>query len=55
LSFYNRFGPGINLHMDDLANAPNYLVRERVPRMEGDGPQGTRPLVRPLPARRIRE
>jgi formate dehydrogenase major subunit len=55
LSFYNRFGPGINLHMDDLANAPNYLVRERVPRTKEDGPQGTRPLVRPLPARRIRE
>jgi NADPH-dependent glutamate synthase beta subunit-like oxidoreductase/formate hydrogenlyase subunit 6/NADH:ubiquinone oxidoreductase subunit I len=55
LSFYNRFGPGVNLHMDDLANAPNYLVRERVPRKAEDGPQGTRPLVRPLPARRIRE
>ncbi len=55
LSFYNRFGPGVTLHMDDLANAPNYLVRERVPRKQEDGPQGTRPLVRPLPARRIRE
>ncbi|HLV99843.1 MAG TPA: FAD-dependent oxidoreductase [Ktedonobacterales bacterium] len=55
LSFYNRFGPGITLHMDDLANAPNYLVRERVPRRPEDGPQGPEPLVRPLPARRIRE
>jgi formate dehydrogenase major subunit len=55
LSFYNRFGPGITLHMDDLANAPHYLVRERVPRKPEDGPQGTEPLVRPLPARRIRE
>ncbi|HEY7348560.1 MAG TPA: FAD-dependent oxidoreductase [Ktedonobacterales bacterium] len=55
LSFYNRFGPGVNLHMDDLANAPNYLVRERVPRKPEDGPLGPEPLVRPLPARRIRE
>jgi formate dehydrogenase major subunit len=55
LSFYNRFGPGVTLHMDDLANAPNYLVRQRVPRKPEDGPQGPEPLVRPLPARRIRE
>ncbi len=55
LSFYNRFGPGVTLHMDDLANAPNYLVRQRVPRRPEDGPLGTEPLVRPLPARRIRE
>ncbi len=55
LSFYNRFGPGVNLHMNDLANAPNYLVRERVPRKPEDGPLGMQPVVRPLPARRIRE
>jgi formate dehydrogenase major subunit len=54
LSFYNRFGPGINLHMDDLANAPNYLVRQRVPRRPEDA-SVQEPLVRPLPARRIRE
>ena len=55
LSFYNRFGPGITLQMDDLAHAPNYLVRQRVPRKPEDGPLGQEPLVRPLPARRLRE
>ena len=55
LSFYNRFGPDVTLEMDDLARAPSYLVRQRVPRREQDNPLGTNPLVRPLPARPIRE
>lgn len=55
LSFYNRVGKGIALHMDDLARAPEYLVPQRVPRKPGDVPPGTNPLIRPLPARRIRE
>ncbi len=55
LSFYNRFGPDVNLAMDDLARAPSYLVKQRVPRREQDNPPGTNPLVRPLPARPIRE
>jgi len=55
LSFYNRVGEGVNLHMDDLARAPQYLVPQYVPRHEGDVPMGTNPLIRPLPARRIRE
>ncbi len=54
LSFYNRIGEGVNLHMDDLARAPEYLVPQRVPRKEGDVPPGTNPLIRPLPARPIR-
>jgi hypothetical protein len=41
--------------MDDLARAPSYLVRQRVPRKPADDPPGTEPLVRPLPARRMRE
>ena len=55
LSFYNRFGRDVNLEMDDLARAPSFLVRQRVPRKREDGPLGTNPVVRPLPPRRIRE
>jgi len=55
LSFYNRFGRDVNLEMDDLARAPSFLVRQRVPRKREDGPLGTNPIVRPLPPRRIRE
>jgi NADPH-dependent glutamate synthase beta subunit-like oxidoreductase/formate hydrogenlyase subunit 6/NADH:ubiquinone oxidoreductase subunit I len=55
LSFYNRFGRDVNIPMDDLARAPSFLVRQRVPRKKEDGPLGTVPVVRPLPARRIRE
>ena len=55
LSFYNRFGRDVNLPMDELARAPSFLVRQRVPRRPEDGPVGTNPLVRPLPARPIRE
>jgi formate dehydrogenase major subunit len=55
LSFYHRFGQDVNLEMDDLARAPSYLVRQRVPRKPADDPPGTEPLVRPLPARRMRE
>ncbi|HEV2405379.1 MAG TPA: 4Fe-4S binding protein, partial [Ktedonobacterales bacterium] len=55
LSFYNRFGRDINIPMDDMARAPSFLVRQRVPRRKEDGPLGQNPLVRPLPARRIRE
>jgi NADPH-dependent glutamate synthase beta subunit-like oxidoreductase/formate hydrogenlyase subunit 6/NADH:ubiquinone oxidoreductase subunit I len=55
LSFYNRFGQDVNLEMDDLARAPSYLVRQRVPRRPEDSPPGTQPLVRPLPARPMRE
>jgi len=55
LSFYNRFGRDVTIPMDDLARAPSFLVRQRVPRREEDGPLGTNPLVRPLPARPIRD
>jgi NADPH-dependent glutamate synthase beta subunit-like oxidoreductase/formate hydrogenlyase subunit 6/NADH:ubiquinone oxidoreductase subunit I len=55
LGFYNRVGEGVNLHMDDLARAPDYLVEQRVPRKQGAVPGGTNPLIRPLPPRRIRE
>ncbi len=55
LSFYNRIGQGVNLHMDDLARAPEYLVPQRVPRKPNDVPGGLTPIIRPLPARRIRE
>src|SRR6266487_717857 len=54
LSFFNRFGPDITLEKGDLANAPNYLVRQRLPRGKKDLPVMS-PLVRPLPARGIRE
>ncbi len=54
LSFFNRFGPDITLEKGDLAVAPNYLVRQRLPRGKKDLPVMS-PLVRPLPARRIRE
>ncbi len=54
LSFFNRFGEDVTLEKNDLANAPNYLVRQRLPRGKKDLPM-TNPLVRPLPARSIRE
>jgi formate dehydrogenase major subunit len=55
LSFFNRFGQDVKLEMDDLARAPSYLVRQRVPRKPEESLQGTQPLVRPLPARPMRE
>ncbi len=55
LSFYNRFGEDINMPMQDVARAPSFLVRQRVPRKQGDAMEEPNPLVRPLPARRIRE
>ncbi|HZO75158.1 MAG TPA: FAD-dependent oxidoreductase [Ktedonobacteraceae bacterium] len=54
LSFFNRFGEDVTLEKDDLANAPNYLVRQRLPRSKSVLPVMS-PLVRPLPARGIRE
>ncbi|TMC18491.1 MAG: FAD-dependent oxidoreductase [Chloroflexi bacterium] len=54
LSFFNRFGEDVTLEKDDLANAPNYLVRQRLPRDKKSLPVMS-PLVRPLPARGIRE
>ncbi len=54
LSFFNRFGDDVPLEKDDLANASNYLVRQRLPRSKKDLPVLS-PLVRPLPARGIRE
>ncbi|GCE03598.1 FAD-dependent oxidoreductase [Dictyobacter aurantiacus] len=54
LSFFNRFGEDVTLEKNDLANAPNYLVRQRLPRGKKDLPVMS-PLVRPLPARSIRE
>ncbi|HTI13800.1 MAG TPA: FAD-dependent oxidoreductase [Dictyobacter sp.] len=54
LSFFNRFGEDISLEKDDLANAPNYLVRQRLPRGKKELPVMS-PLVRPLPARSIRD
>src|SRR5947207_5822986 len=54
LSFFNRFGEDVTLEKNDLANAPNYLVRQRLPRGKKDLPVMS-PLVRPLPPRSIRE
>ncbi|GLV56902.1 hypothetical protein KDH_37410 [Dictyobacter sp. S3.2.2.5] len=54
LSFFNRFGEDVTLEKNDLANAPNYLVRQRLPRGKKDLPVMS-PLVRPLPARTIRD
>jgi formate dehydrogenase major subunit len=54
LSFFNRFGEDVTLEKGDLAVAPNYLVRQRLPRGKKDLPVMS-PLVRPLPARGIRE
>jgi NADPH-dependent glutamate synthase beta subunit-like oxidoreductase/formate hydrogenlyase subunit 6/NADH:ubiquinone oxidoreductase subunit I/ferredoxin len=54
LSFFNRFGEDVTLEKNDLANAPNYLVRQRLPRGKRDLPVMS-PLVRPLPARSIRD
>lgn len=54
LSFFNRFGEDVTLEKDDLANAPNYLVRQRLPRSKKSLPV-INPLVRPLPPRGIRE
>jgi formate dehydrogenase major subunit len=55
LSFFNRFGPDVNLQMDDLARAPSYLVRQRIPRRKEENPQPISPLVRPLPPRPLRD
>ncbi|HEX5155690.1 MAG TPA: FAD-dependent oxidoreductase [Ktedonobacterales bacterium] len=55
LSFYNRFGRDISMPMQDVARAPSFLVRQPVPRNEDERPNGPNPLVRPLPARQIRE
>ena len=41
--------------VQDVARAPSFLVRQPVPRNEAEQPLGMNPLVRPLPARRIRE
>ncbi len=54
LSFFNRYGDDVTLEKNDLANAPNYLVRQRLPRSKKSLPM-MNPLVRPLPARGIRE
>jgi formate dehydrogenase major subunit len=54
LSFFNRFGADVTLEKDDLAKAPDYLVRQRLPRSKNAVPVMS-PLVRPLPARGIRE
>jgi len=54
LSFFNRFGADVTLEKGDLAVAPNYLVRQRLPRNKKDKPMMS-PLVRPLPARGICE
>jgi NADPH-dependent glutamate synthase beta subunit-like oxidoreductase/formate hydrogenlyase subunit 6/NADH:ubiquinone oxidoreductase subunit I len=55
LSFYHRFGEGVNLPMQDVAAAPSYLVNQRVPRKPEESQLAPNPLVRPLPARPIRE
>jgi len=55
LSFFNRFGQDVNLPMQDVARAPSYLVRQRVPRRQEESLMAPQPVVRPLPARRIRE
>jgi formate dehydrogenase major subunit len=55
LSFFNRFGPDVNLQMDDLARAPSYLVRQRIPRRKEENPQPISPLTRPLPPRPLRD
>ncbi|MBX5449677.1 FAD-dependent oxidoreductase [Thermogemmatispora sp.] len=54
LSFFNRFGPDVTLEKEDLALAPNYLVRQRLPRDKKETPMMS-PLVRPLPPRSLRE
>ncbi len=54
LSFFNRYGDDVTLEKNDLANAPNYLVRQRLPRSKKSLPI-MNPLVRPLPPRGIRE
>ena len=54
LSFFQRFGDDVTLEKNDLAQAPNYLVRQRLPRGKKDLPV-LNPLVRPLPARSLRE
>ncbi len=53
LSFFNRYGGDVTLEKNDLANAPNYLVRQRLPRSKKSLPM-MNPLVRPLPPRGIR-
>jgi NADPH-dependent glutamate synthase beta subunit-like oxidoreductase/formate hydrogenlyase subunit 6/NADH:ubiquinone oxidoreductase subunit I/ferredoxin len=54
VSFFNRFGPDVTMEKGDLAHAQDYLVRQRLPRGKKDLPVMS-PLVRPLPARGIRE
>jgi NADPH-dependent glutamate synthase beta subunit-like oxidoreductase/formate hydrogenlyase subunit 6/NADH:ubiquinone oxidoreductase subunit I/ferredoxin len=54
VSFFNRFGPDVTMEKGDLAHAQDYLVRQRLPRGKKDLPVVS-PLVRPLPARGIRE
>lgn len=54
LSFFNRSGPDVTLEKGDLAAAPNYLVRQRLPRGKQELPVMS-PLMRPLPPRGIRE
>ncbi|HLI71698.1 MAG TPA: FAD-dependent oxidoreductase [Ktedonobacteraceae bacterium] len=54
LSFFHRFGPDVTLEKGDLAVAPDYLVRQRLPRGKKDLPVMS-PLVRPLPPRGLRE
>ncbi len=55
LSFYNRFGPDVEMPMQDVARAPSFLVRQAVPRNAEQNPVGPNPLVRPLPARPLRD
>ncbi|EFH83276.1 FAD-dependent oxidoreductase [Ktedonobacter racemifer] len=54
LSFFNRFGEDVTLEKQDLAQAPDYLVRQRLPRSKKSLPV-MNPLVRPLPSRGLRE
>ncbi len=54
VSFFNRFGPDVTMEKGDLKTSPNYLVRQRLPRGKKDLPVMS-PLVRPLPARGLRE
>ncbi len=55
LSFYNRFGRDISMPMQDVARAPSFLVRQPCRATRRSDPNGLNPLVRPLPARAIRE
>ncbi|HEV8193963.1 MAG TPA: FAD-dependent oxidoreductase [Ktedonobacterales bacterium] len=55
LSFYDRFGPDVEMPMQDVARAPSFLVRQGVPRRAEESPLGPNPLVRPLPARPLHD